>query len=175
MKLRSQSVAACLLAALLSSACDRERRDFGQPPASPRLEALPRESYSASLSSASYEDTAYAIAQGKQWFGWFNCSGCHAHGGGNIGPALMDAKWIYGHEPGEIFASIMEGRPNGMPAFRNRIADSQVWQLVAYVRSMSALVQRDAIAGRDDGIQKGKAEQRRARVSPVDGTASPAQ
>jgi cytochrome c oxidase cbb3-type subunit 3 len=125
--------------------------------------------------SASYEETAYAISQGKQWYRWFNCSGCHAHGGGSIGPALMDATWLYGHEPDEIFASIMQGRPNGMPAFRSRIADSQAWQLVAYVRSMSALVRRDAIAGRDDGMQIGKPEQRRPRVSPANGAESPAQ
>jgi cytochrome c oxidase cbb3-type subunit 3 len=87
----------------------------------------------------------------------------------------MDATWLYGHEPDEIFASIMQGRPNGMPAFRGRMADSQGWQLVAYVRSMSALVRRDAIAGRDDGMQIGKPEQRRPRVSPANGAESPAQ
>jgi len=45
----------------------------------------------------------------------------------------MDDEWIYGFEPVNIFATIVEGRPNGMPSFRNRIPDYQVWQLVAYV------------------------------------------
>jgi cytochrome c oxidase cbb3-type subunit 3 len=136
---------------------------------------LPSASAPAPQGPGTYEETAYAIAQGKQWFGWFNCSGCHAHGGGNIGPPLMDAKWIYGHEPGQIFASILDGRPNGMPSFRGRIADSQAWQLVAYVRSMSVLVRRDAIAGRDDGMQKGKPEQRRDKAAPVAAAEQPVQ
>ena len=56
-----------------------------------------------------------------------------------MGPPLMDDEWIYGSEPENIFATIVEGRPNGMPSFRGRIPDYQVWQLVAYVRSMSGL------------------------------------
>jgi cytochrome c oxidase cbb3-type subunit 3 len=87
----------------------------------------------------------------------------------------MDDKWLYGHEPDDIFRSIVDGRPNGMPSFRGHIADSQVWQLVAYVRSMSALVPRDAISGRDDGIQKGKPEQRRKSTAPILGAGQPAQ
>ena len=43
-------------------------------------------------------------------------------------------------EPEQVFATIVEGRPNGMPSFGGKIPDYQVWQLVAYVRSMSGLV-----------------------------------
>ncbi len=60
-----------------------------------------------------------------------------------MGAALMDDKWIYGHEPHAIYATIVEGRPNGMPAFGGRIPDDQVWQLVAYVRSMSGQLRKD--------------------------------
>ena len=46
------------------------------------------------------EGNAYAVAQGKRLFRWYNCSGCHATGGGgDWGPALMDDKWIYGVAP----------------------------------------------------------------------------
>ena len=31
-----------------------------------------------------------------------------------MGPPLMDAKWIYGGEPVQIFDSIVNGRPNGI-------------------------------------------------------------
>jgi cytochrome c oxidase cbb3-type subunit 3 len=161
---------ASLAAPIFLSACEREQRNFEQPPARP---AEP--SRQVSNSPASYEETAYAISQGKQLFNWFNCSGCHAHGGGNIGPPLMDAKWIYGDLPDQVFASIVDGRPNGMPSFRGRISDSQAWQLVAYVRSMSVLVRQDAIAGRDDGLQKGKPEQRRDRAQPIKSAEPPAQ
>jgi cytochrome c oxidase cbb3-type subunit 3 len=51
-------------------------------------------------SSAEYnEGSAYEVAQGKLFYRWFNCAGCHAQGGGAIGPALMDDKWIYGKDP----------------------------------------------------------------------------
>ena len=30
------------------------------------------------------EQNAYAIAQGKRLFSWYNCVGCHANGGGGI-------------------------------------------------------------------------------------------
>src|SRR5204862_1075855 len=86
-----------------------------------------------------YEENAYALSEGQHLYDYFNCVGCHAHGGGGMGPALMDDKWIYGYNPGQIFASIVQGRPNGMPAFRDRIVDYQVWQLAAYVRSLSGL------------------------------------
>ena len=64
-----------------------------------------------------YEENAFALSEGKRLYSAFNCVGCHAHGGGGMGPALIDDKWIYGHEPGQIFATIVEGRPNGMPSF----------------------------------------------------------
>ena len=37
--------------------------------------------------------------QGKRLFSWYNCIGCHANGGGGIGPPLMDDEWIYGSRP----------------------------------------------------------------------------
>ena len=102
-----------------------------------------------------YEENAFALSQGQQLYEYFNCVGCHAHGGGGIGPPLMDDKWIYGYHPEQIFATIVEGRPNGMPSFRGRIPDYQVWQIAAYVRSMSGLVAKDAAPSREDHM-KGK-------------------
>jgi cytochrome c oxidase cbb3-type subunit 3 len=72
-----------------------------------------------------------------------------------MGPALMDDKWIYGREPAQVFASIAEGRPNGMPAFRNRLTDQQIWQLVNHVLSLSGEVRFDAKSGRHDGLNPG--------------------
>ena len=39
------------------------------------------------------------IAEGQRLYNAFNCVGCHAHGGGAIGPALMDDLWIHGSDP----------------------------------------------------------------------------
>jgi cytochrome c oxidase cbb3-type subunit 3 len=115
-----------------------------------------------------YDENAYAVSEGKRLDAWFNCVGCHAHGGGDIGPPLMDAKWIYGSEPENIFATIVEGRPNGMPAFRRKIPDQQVWQLVAYVRSMSGQLRKDVSPGRDDDMNVRKSEQSTEEQSPID-------
>jgi cytochrome c oxidase cbb3-type subunit 3 len=106
-----------------------------------------------------YEESAYAVGEGKRLFSAFNCVGCHAHGGGGIGPALMDAKWIYGSHPEQIYSTIVQGRPNGMPSFAGKIPDYQVWELVAYVRSMSGQLPSDVAPGRSDEIQVKKAEQ----------------
>ena len=69
--------------------------------------------------------------------GEFNCSGCHFNGGGGIGPPLMDDKWIYGGRLDQIFNSIYQGRPNGMPVWGGKISEQQIWEIATYVRSMS--------------------------------------
>jgi cytochrome c oxidase cbb3-type subunit 3 len=76
------------------------------------------------------------IRQGQRFYGLFHCDSCHAQGGGDIGPALMDDRWRYGGDMKHIHDSIAEGRPNGMPAFGSLIPDRQIWQIAAYVRSL---------------------------------------
>jgi len=90
------------------------------------------------------------VSQGKQLYEMYNCVGCHFHGGGGIGPPLLDAKWIYGSEPQNVYDTIVEGRPNGMPSFRGKIPESQIWEIVAYVRSMSGQLPKDVSPGRED-------------------------
>ena len=50
-----------------------------------------------------------AIAEGQQLYNQMNCVGCHFHGGGGMGVALMDGKWRYGGRIDQIAASIMRG------------------------------------------------------------------
>jgi cytochrome c oxidase cbb3-type subunit III len=100
-----------------------------------------------------YERNAYLVSQGKTWFHSFNCSGCHSNfGGGGMGPALSDDEWIYGSAPANVVASILDGRPNGMPSFRGKIAEDQAAALAAYVRSLSGQLRKDVSPGRDDHI-----------------------
>ena len=114
-----------------------------------------------------YEENAFALSEGKRLFSAFNCIGCHAHGGGDIGPPLIDDRWIYGHEPEQIFATIVEGRPNGMPSFGARIAEYQIWWLVAYVRSLGGLADKDAATGpRRPHEDRARRRTRRSRRSP---------
>jgi cytochrome c oxidase cbb3-type subunit 3 len=99
------------------------------------------------------ENNSWAMSEGKRLYEAYNCVGCHAHGGGGMGPPLMDEKWIYGHEPQQVYATIVEGRPNGMPSFRGKISNDQLWEIVAYVRSLSGLTNQWAANARDDHIK----------------------
>jgi cytochrome c oxidase cbb3-type subunit 3 len=79
----------------------------------------------------------------------------------------MDNVWIYGSEPANVFATIVQGRPNGMPAFGHRIPEKEVWELVAYVRSLSGLASSQAAPSRADAIHAGKPESNVDRQPPV--------
>jgi len=82
----------------------------------------------------------------------------------------MDEKWIYGAEPVNIYSTIVEGRPNGMPAFRAKISESQVWQLAAYVRSLSGQLRKDISPTRNDTMMPHKSEQASERKQPQNST-----
>jgi cytochrome c oxidase cbb3-type subunit 3 len=90
-----------------------------------------------STTAADYEGNEEMIQAGMQLYAAMNCVGCHSHGGGGMGPPLMDKTWIYGSSLEHIVSSIREGRPNGMPSFRGRLPDEQIWQVAAYVQSLS--------------------------------------
>ena len=139
------------------TSCKREERRFRESPPSAtpggavRVSSLqPGVVQDTSHVHNVYEGNAYAVSEGQRLFGWYNCAGCHANGGGGMGPALMDYNWIYGSEPEQIFASIAEGRANGMPSWKYRLTNEQIWQLVAYVRSLSGLTPKGARPTRSD-------------------------
>jgi cytochrome c oxidase cbb3-type subunit 3 len=180
MSSRCLEVLVCTTLLLALSACERENRRFADSPAPPPGVSTIRQSdlqlgpeQSAPAGRSPYIYNAWAISQGQQLFEWFNCTGCHAHGGGAIGPALMDDKWIYGSAPENIFATIVEGRPNGMPSFRGRIPPQQVWQLVAYVQSLSGQASKDASPSREDHLFTHKSEQSRPDETPVHSAPQP--
>jgi cytochrome c oxidase cbb3-type subunit 3 len=79
-----------------------------------------------------------ALQRGMTYFTQFNCNGCHAdNGGGGMGPALSNIIFIYGSQPENIYLSIFQGRPNGMPAWGAALPDSVIWDLVTYIGSIS--------------------------------------
>jgi cytochrome c oxidase cbb3-type subunit 3 len=100
--------------------------------------------------SQQYVINAQAQSDGQALYELMNCSGCHAHGGGGMGPPLLDKKWFYGSDPQAVYISILEGRPNGMPSYRGRLPDYQIWEIVGYVRSLSGLASKNAASGRED-------------------------
>jgi cytochrome c oxidase cbb3-type subunit III len=133
------------LGALLLLGCNR-----GAQPALPSDQSSPQVVIDSALDpgvsyslvttdprAAAYYNNADAVNSGKHLFQQYNCSGCHSNGGGGMGPDLMDDVWIYGGRLEQIHQTLVEGRPNGMPSWGNKVPDQQLWQLAAYVRSMS--------------------------------------
>ena len=75
-------------------------------------------------------------------------------------------------DPANIVATILEGRPNGMPSFRGKIPEQQVWELAAYIRSMSGLLAKDVAPGRTDHMAVKNPENETERRPPKQ-TATP--
>lgn len=91
-----------------------------------------------------FENVVGARQEGRRLFVRYNCSGCHGgHAGGGMGPSLRDTTWIYGNSPANVFSSIAEGRANGMPAWGSLLPQDQIWQLVAYVRTLGSPQEAD--------------------------------
>jgi mono/diheme cytochrome c family protein len=83
------------------------------------------------------------------------CAECHGDTGKGDGPQgrmydpqpkdLTDAAHMNAVSDGELFYKISEGhRP--MPAFRKRLTDEQRWQLVLFLRSLTAPAATDSTA-----------------------------
>jgi len=179
MSLRFRSSIAALALVLVLVGCDREQRQMRGKPLAETIPAsaspdtvfpgdanLPK----ADPRAAAYEGNAAAISEGQRLYNWMNCSGCHFHGGGGMGVALMDDKWRYGGRIDQIVATIVEGRPNGMPSFRGRLTGQQVWQLAAYVRTLSGQERKDAVSARADEVSNTppQTQTKREPLNPAD-------
>lgn len=159
MKIRRELTWVMLLFAL--AACNRENRSLDASPAESgpdvvrvsELQPGPPRSAPSDPRADDYEGNAVHIANGQRYYKWFNCSGCHFNGGGGIGPPLMDETWRYGGSMEQIYQSIEEGRPNGMPTFRGKIPEQQIWEIAAYVRTLSGNADKLAAPSRPDGMR----------------------
>jgi cytochrome c oxidase cbb3-type subunit III len=134
------------------TACGRGERET--QPHSPKSAELPPTSdlYAGAKPptpqpSSGHKESAEALDAGKKLYSAYNCNGCHSAGGGGMGPPLMDEEWIYGGSPEQIVATLIQGRPNGMPSFRGKIPEPQMWQLAAYVRNLSEEAKKNATPG----------------------------
>jgi cytochrome c oxidase cbb3-type subunit III len=174
MRGRAALLAAVLLTLALAG-CERETRRYQELPAASnretgvRLTPLePGQPQHQAPVRSPYQDNAWGTNEGKRLYAAFNCAGCHAvNGGGAIGPALMDDKWIYGSNPDQIYSTISQGRPDGMPSFGGHIPEQQIWQLVAYVQSMSGQVRSTIAASRSDDLAASIPNSRQEPQTPV--------
>jgi cytochrome c oxidase cbb3-type subunit 3 len=155
------SLLALGVAAFALTACDREERHSRSKPIGETVPAgespdtiYPGGSKPLLLDprAAAYDNNAPALAEGQFLYTKMNCVGCHSHGGGGMGPALMDDEWRYGGRIDQIATSIAEGRPNGMPSWRSKLTQDQIWKLAAYVRSLSGQPSKDAVASRSEAM-----------------------
>jgi len=159
----------------LTAACEREARRYQELPASANRETAVRvgqlepgmPQMNAPVKSP-YQNNAWGMGEGKRLYGAYNCAPCHGvNGGGAIGPPLIDDKWIYGAGPDQIYATISQGRPDGMPSFGGHITTQQIWQLVAYVESMSGQVKATSAPSRNDDQMGALPESRQSKQVPV--------
>jgi cytochrome c oxidase cbb3-type subunit 3 len=125
-----------------------------------------------------WEGNPQAVAQGKQLYIRMNCAGCHAYDGtGNMGPDLTDTYWRYGGLPVQIYSTIQEGRPQGMPAWGKALPGDDIWKLVAYIESLGGTVAvkdyATARQGDQPGEQTAPEAQAQVDVQPKSGPTRP--
>jgi cytochrome c oxidase cbb3-type subunit III len=89
-----------------------------------------------------------------------NCSPCHglnARGGGR-GPDLSSGRWTHGSTDAAIFRTITQGVP-GTEMAANGFEDSEVWAIVAYLRSLAPpkaqTVKGDPVKGKQIFAERG--------------------
>lgn len=99
-----------------------------------------------------YAGSPQAVEAGRRLFVKMNCAGCHAYTAkGWMGPDLSDSYWRYGGSDDEIYKTLYEGRPQGMPAWGKTLPPEQLWQLVTYIQSLSKKPEATAASGHGTG------------------------
>lgn len=90
-------------------------------------------------------DNAETIEAGKKLYAR-HCASCHGpNGKGDGGMALSggepsdltDDKWDYGSTDGEIFVAIRDGVSSDMLAYKDKLNEKQIWQVVTFIRSLA--------------------------------------
>ncbi len=98
--------------------------------------------YVGSLSGQDWAADQTLIEKGEAIFHGSQaaCYGCHgkdATGNPALGaPDLTDAIWLYGGDKQTVIATIAQGRRGQMPAWKDRLTDSQIKILTAYVHAL---------------------------------------
>ena len=87
---------------------------------------------------------AESIEAGKKLY-QRHCASCHgpqAKGDGGMALSggtpsdLTDETWDYGSTDGEIFVAIRDGVSSDMLAYKEKLDEKQIWQLVNFIRSI---------------------------------------
>lgn len=122
---------AALCIAILGG-CTAEKRAVGPSP------PLTRPIGKADPRISTYKDNVFQVSEGGRMFIWNGCDGCHTEASEGAAK-LTDHLWRYGGNLAEIYASIDDGRPGGMPAYGDKIAKEQIWQIAAFVAKQPSI------------------------------------
>jgi mxaJ protein len=85
-----------------------------------------------------FTDNAEGIAAGKKLYVQVGCQGCHGGGGGGgMAASLIDDNWKFGSDDETLFKLIKGQIPEQtMPTVYNTLPDEQVWQILAFIRTL---------------------------------------
>lgn len=95
---------------------------------------------------------AESLAKGKTIFDT-NCIACHrADGGGQIGPNLTDAYWIFGGDVKNLFHTITNGGRDGkgMVAWNAMLKPTEIQQVASYILTLQGTKPANAKAAEGD-------------------------
>jgi cytochrome c oxidase cbb3-type subunit 3 len=188
MKIRSMRLLALVpYAAVLCSACNKAQGGAGVAPKPlPEQHTAPApmgqragtgDSAPVLATENPYEGSKEAALAGQKIYLAMNCTTCHAYdGSGNQGPDLTDTRWRYGGLPIQIFNSIHDGRPQGMPAWGDKLTSDQIWKLVTYVESFGGTFPASDWQHAPQGDVEGENEAPEAQsqfMTPMPGTVPP--
>ena len=137
------------------------------PQGSMALASVPLGDVAGAAQAGSVLDTANplgndprAVAEGHRLFMAMNCAGCHGYnGGGGMGPKLTDSYWRYGGAPAQIYNTLVQGRPQGMPSWGKVLPPVKLWELTAYVSSLGGGVPAASGQAGMQGDYSGRSDQ----------------
>ncbi len=110
----------------------------------------------ASLDLVALGSQPEALKMGERLYMTY-CTACHgSDAGGNPGfPNLRDHDWLWGGDPAQIEATIMNGRSAMMPAWQAALGNEGVYNTAQYVMSLSGRkVNEDAAAAGKEKFQQ---------------------
>jgi cytochrome c oxidase cbb3-type subunit 3 len=77
-----------------------------------------------------------AAQEGKALFA-VNCGTCHGEDAkGNMCPDLTLKAKRYGNADADLFLTISQGRPGGMPNWEKKLGAEKIWKLITFLRSV---------------------------------------
>ncbi|MHB8882553.1 MAG: c-type cytochrome [Thermodesulfovibrionales bacterium] len=83
-----------------------------------------------------YAGKAKMVKEGQKIYD-YNCKSCHGEGAkGDVCPDLTVKKKKFGNSDAELFKTISQGLPGGMPNWDKTLGTEKIWKIITYLRSL---------------------------------------